>query len=85
MGNKSRDIVYIMMLAIFNGIVIWHVFSWNASGKYDEMYLWLTSGKAFLVVLYNLGLMVVFGLLMGLMMSKITEFMSSFNNRNSSK
>lgn len=84
MRNKTlKESVRVLLLAGACGVVIWHVFSWQSAGKYDDMYAWLTGGKGYLTVFYNVGLMLVFGLLLGLLMSRLMEALVSLNNRDS--
>jgi hypothetical protein len=81
MRNLTGGLVRIIVLAAINGLIIWHVFAWNAVDKYDEMYLWLGTGKAYLAVLYNLGLMLVFGLSIGLLTGQVVELLSRSGGR----
>jgi hypothetical protein len=81
MGKKLKDVFWLIILSGACGVIIWHVWHWQSLGKYDEMYEWLKTGKAYLSVSYNLGLMLVFGILLGLLMSRITELMTNLNNR----
>ena len=82
MGKKVfKESVWLFLLAGACGLIIWHVFSWQSDGKYDEMYRGLTAGKGYLTALYNLGLMLVFGLMLGLLTSRLMETLTSLNNR----
>ena len=40
---------------------------------YLEMFKWLHTGKGYITVLYNLGLMLVLGAVLGFLMEKITD------------
>jgi len=71
----------LVLLAGICVVIIWHAFAWQSAGKYDEMYRWLDGGKAYLTVFYNLGLMLVFGLSLGLLTSRVMELLSSLSNR----
>ena len=71
----------LVLLAGICGVIIWHAFVWQSAGKYDEMYRRLDGGKAYLTVFYNLGLMLVFGLSLGLLTSRVMELLSSLSNR----
>ena len=82
MGNKVfKESVWLFLLAGACGLIIWHVFSWQSDGKYDEMYRGLSAGKGYLTALYNLGLMLVFGLTLGLLTSRLIEMLAGLNNR----
>jgi len=37
------------------------------------MFNWLQTGKGYITVLYNLGLMLVLGITLGLLMEKVTD------------
>lgn len=73
MVQRNKSAIYLTVLAMLCGLLIWHAINWYALGKYDEMYGWLDNGKAYLTVLYNLGLMLVIGLLLGFLMVKMVE------------
>jgi hypothetical protein len=77
----KNELPRILFLSAACGIIGWHVFSWYAAGKYDEMYSWLGGDKAYLTVLYNLALMVVFGLFLGLLVTRIAELISTLGKR----
>ena len=40
---------------------------------YLEMFNWLQTGRGYITVLYNLGLMLVLGATLGLLMEKVTD------------
>ncbi|MDP2919195.1 MAG: hypothetical protein Q8O43_03125 [Dehalococcoidia bacterium] len=85
MKSLQRKLPQIVVLVIVCSLAIWHVFSWYSSGKYDEMFAWLSTGKAYLVVLYNLGLMLVFGFLFGQLMSVMAEILAEMSKENSKR
>lgn len=62
-------------LSIICGLVIWHAVSWHSTGVYLQMFKWLATGRAYITVLYNLGLMLVLGVLLGVLMEKATDLM----------
>jgi hypothetical protein len=74
MGKRWRDLIWLILLACVCGLIMWHVVSWHSNGTYLEMFQWIMTDKGYITVLYNLGLMVVFGLLLGLFMQRLTNF-----------
>jgi hypothetical protein len=55
------------------------VLHWNATGVYTEMFAWIGTGKAYVTVIYNFGLMIVLGTLLGLLTGKISALLRSEN------
>ena len=60
-------------LVVICGSIIWHVIDWYSSGMYLEMAGWADTEKAYLTVLYDLGLIISWGLALGLLMKRITD------------
>lgn len=86
MGLKVfKESVWLFLLAGACGLIIWHVFSWQSSGRYDEMYQGIANGKGHVTALYNLALMLVFGLMPGLLTSRLMETLTSLNNRGNNR
>jgi len=75
MGKKGRAAIWIVALSIICGLIIWHAVHWHSTGMYLEMFKWLQADRGYLTVLYNLGLMVVLGTLLGFLMEKITDLL----------
>lgn len=75
MGKRTKAAIWIALLATVCGLLIWHAVSWHSTGKYLEMLQWLETGRGYLTVLYNLGLMLVMGALLGLLIQKITDLL----------
>lgn len=73
MRKRKRAAIWVVFLSVICGLVIWHVVYWHSTGMYLEMVSWLESGKGYLIVLYNLALMMVTGALLGILMEKVTE------------
>ena len=59
------------MLILF--ALIGHVIIWQINGEYTRMFEWVGTVNAPLTVIYNLGLMVLFGLIVGLILNRFTE------------
>lgn len=81
MSWKSRTVVWVMVLSVACGLVIWHAIDWYSSGMHAESYTWLQEGKGYLTVLYNLGLMLVLGVVLGILMGKVAALIGGYQQR----
>jgi len=73
-GKKKRKAaIWVAALAIVCGLIIWHAVYWHLSGMYLEMFGWLGTGRGYITVLYNLGLMLALGISLGLLLDRITH------------
>ena len=77
MGRRKKAVTWVVVLSIICGLIIWHVVNWYSTGMYLEMSKWLQTGRGYITVLYNLGLMLVLGALLGFLMEKITDLIGS--------
>jgi len=73
MSKRKKAAIYVAALFIVCGLIIWHVVHWHSTGMYLEMFRWLQTGKGYITVLYNLGLMLVLGACLGFLLEKITD------------
>jgi len=73
MSKRKRAAIQVAALSITCGLVIWHVVHWYSTGMYLQMFNWVGTDKAYMTVLYNLGLMLVLGTVLGFLMEKITD------------
>jgi len=73
MGKKGRAARWVAAFSIICGLIIWHVVHWHSTGMYLEMFKWIGTGKGYITVLYNVGLMLVLGGALGSLMEKITD------------
>lgn len=73
MGKKVRAATWVVGLSIICGLIIWHVVHWYSTGMYLEMFNWVGTDKAYMTVLYNLGLILGLGIVLGFLMEKITD------------
>jgi len=73
MSKRKKDIIWVAVLSIAAGLIIWHAVYWHSTGMYLEMFRWLQAGKGHITVLYNLGLMVVVGTVLGFLMVKVID------------
>ena len=73
MSARTKIVVQVIALSVAIGLIIWHTVSWHISGMNSMIYGYLKEGKGYITVLYNMGLLVVTGSLIGLLMRKISE------------
>lgn len=73
MSKKKKAAIWVVVLSIICGLIIWHVVHWHSTGMYLELFNWIGSDKTYLTVLYNLGFMLVLGTVLGFLMEKITD------------
>lgn len=60
-------------LGVLCGLLLWHVVSWHAGGTYARMYQDILAGRVLIAALYNVGLIFALGLVLGLLMQRITR------------
>ena len=75
MGKRKKAAIQVAVLSIICGLVIWHVVHWHSTGMYLEMFRWLETGRGYITVLYNLGIMLTLGAVLGFLMGKITDLL----------
>ena len=75
MKQKLKSALWIVTLCVVTALIVWHAIDWHAGRVYLEMFHWLHTGKAYVTVLYNLGLMLVLGSALGLVVGKITDLL----------
>ena len=75
MSKGRKAVIWVMALSILCGLIIWHVIYWHATGMYLEMFTWTGTQRVYLTVLYNLGLMLLMGAILGFLMEKITDLL----------
>jgi ABC-type uncharacterized transport system permease subunit len=73
MAKRRKAAIWVVVLAVICGAIIWHVIHWHSTGMYLEMLDWAETERAYLTVLYNLGLMILCGVALGFLMKKITD------------
>ena len=77
MGKKGRAAIWVVVLSVICGLIIWHAVHWHSTGMYLEMFNWIGTDRAYMTVLYNLGLVLVFGAVLSFLMEKITDLIKS--------
>lgn len=75
MDKRKKAAIQVAVLSIIYGLVIWHVVHWYSTGMYLEMFRWLETGRGYITVLYNLGIMLTLGAVLGLLMQRITDLL----------
>lgn len=75
MSKRKRAAIWVVALSIICGLIIWHVVQWHSTGMYLNMFNWIGTNKAYITVIYNLGLMVLLGVVLGLLLEKITDIL----------
>lgn len=73
MSKRKRAAIQVAALSIACGLIIWHVVHWYSTGMYLQIFNWVGTDKSYMTVLYNLGLMLVLGTVLGFLMEKITD------------
>lgn len=73
MSRRKRAAIQVAALSIICGLIIWHVVQWHSAGMYLNMFNWIGTPKAYITVIYNLGLMLVLGVSLGLLMGKFAD------------
>ena len=73
MRKRKQTAIWVVVLSIIFGLTIWHTVYWYSTGMYLQMFNWLQTGRGYLSVLYNLGLMLVSGVLLSFLIGKIAD------------
>ena len=72
MGKRALDAIWLAILSLACSLMIWHAVQWHSTGMYQEMIHWLQLDRGYITVLYNLGLMLAMGLVLGFLIQTIT-------------
>jgi hypothetical protein len=73
MGRRGRTVLWAVVLAAACGVLVWHLASWHYGGKHDEIYDQIGRGRGYLAALYNLGTILGLGLLLGLLVDRLSD------------
>jgi len=79
MSKRKRNIIWVVALSVICGLIIWHTVYWHSTGMHLEMFQWLEADRGHITVLYNLGLMLGLGIVLGSLMVKITDLIGDRN------
>ncbi len=71
MSTRKKAAVWVVVFSIAVGAVIVHMFAWHNNGMHLEMFQWPETGKGYLTALYNLVVMLVLGVLLGVLMDRV--------------
>ena len=82
MSKRKKDAIWVTVLSVIGGLIIWHAVHWHSTGIYLEMLNWAGTDKAYITVAYNLGLMLVLGITLGFLMERITDLIGYQKNTN---
>ena len=80
MSSRIKAILWVVILSGIIGVVIGHMITWNNNGTHVEMFLWPGTGKGYLTVLYNLALMLVTGVMLGMLMNIVGSMIGRDHN-----
>ena len=81
MSKRKRAVAWIVPLLIVCVAIIWHVVHWHSTGMYLNMTGWVGTDKSYITVLYNLGLMVLLGVVIGFLMERTTDLIDDGSTR----
>jgi len=73
MSKKNKVAIQSVVFLFICVLIIWHAVHWHSTGLYLEMFNWIGNDKAYLTVLYNLGVMLVLGVSLGFLMERISD------------
>ena len=74
-SKRKKSVIWVIILSIICGFIIWHIINWYSTGMYTRLYSLIGENAAYLTVLYNLGLMILLAVTLGLLMCKITDLL----------
>jgi len=75
MSKRKKAAISVAALFIICALIVWHVVQWHSAGIYLEMFSWIGTEKAYITVVYNLGLTLLLGAILGVLMEKITDLL----------
>lgn len=73
MRSRRKALIQALLLAIALAVVIGHTVYCHVEGEHAALFEDVREGEDLLPVLYNLGLMLVTGTLLGLLLIRVTE------------
>ena len=74
-SRRKRAAIWTVAFSVICGLIIWHVLEWHSAGMHLAMYNWIGTGKTYMTVLYDLALLAALGVVLGLLMEKITDLL----------
>ena len=82
MSKARRDAPALAGLVVIFGFLAWHVINWHSNGTYLELYSWIGTGKQYLTILYNLGIILALAFLLSSMIETTTRLISNSKDDN---
>jgi len=76
-SKRKKAAIWVVALSILCGFIIWHVIHWYSIGMYIKLFDWTGENRVYLTVFYNLGLVILLSVTLGLLMSKITDLLGN--------
>ena len=76
-SKRKKTAIWVVVLSILCGFIIWHVIHWYSIEMYTELFNFVGENRAYLTVLYNLGLVILLSVTLGLLMCKITDLLGN--------
>jgi hypothetical protein len=76
MRNSFKNLTLILILTFLCGGIFWHVQSWQNSGEYAEMITWTGTDRSWLTGIYDIGLMLVFAGVFGMLCGKLVDLVT---------
>ena len=62
-----------LLLLLVCAILIWHMYSWQGSGLYQEMLAWTGTSRCALTVIYDMAITTVTALTLGIFFGRVTK------------
>jgi len=72
-STRKKAAVWVAVFIVAVGAVIVHMFAWHNNGMHLEMFQWPEMGKGYLTALYNLVVMLVLAVLLGVLMDRVSN------------
>jgi hypothetical protein len=73
--SRLRVAIEAAILAALAALLIWHTIHWHISGEHTRMYEDVAAGTSYVGVLYNLGLVLLIGLVLGLLVQRVAALL----------
>jgi hypothetical protein len=71
--SRRKALIQALVLSLILAVVIGHTIYWQIEDEHAALFEDVQEGKDLLPVLYNLGLMLVTGTLLGLLLIRLSE------------
>jgi high-affinity Fe2+/Pb2+ permease len=71
--SRRKAVIQALALALVLAVIIGHTVYWHIEGEHAALFKDAQEGEDLLPVIYNLGLMLVTGTLLGLLLMRLSE------------